>query len=197
MHDRSGGVPIWVWGAVVGILLILISSRSHLLDPENPSLSQYFAAQPTPEGFDPGFRLPQLEISALPAGLQMAARELLATLGAGGVGRPVEPAVESRSVRVEVRELKRVEGGLQVRGEVTNLSEGELLVPISAFELRDSTGASYVAGGGASATLKPGESTPLDLTVPLPEGRGLLLVTNLPPDPAVEQRLIVVETSPT
>lgn len=193
MNERSNGVPIWAWGAIVGVLLILISTRGHLLRPENPSLSEFFAAQPTPEGYSPSFNPPQLDIAGLPAELQARARELLATLSAGGAGRPVEPAIESARVRVEVKELKRTDGGLQVVGTVTNISTGELQVPISAFELRDSTGASYVAGGGASATLRPAEQTPLELTVPLPEGRGLLLITRLPPDPPVEQRLIVVE----
>jgi hypothetical protein len=193
MDDRSNGVPIWLVGAIAGLLLIAISSRGHLFSPDNPSLSEYFAAQPTPVGYNPSFELPQLDIAALPAELQSAARDLLGTLAAGGAGRPVEPAVESARLRVEVRELKRAEGGLQIVGTVTNVGDGELVVPISAFELRDSTGASYVAGGGASATLKPGESTPLELTVPLPEGRGLLLITNLPPDPSVEQRLIVAD----
>lgn len=192
MNDRPNGVPIWTWGAVVGLLLILISTRGHLLTPDNPSLSEYFAAQPTPTGYDPSFELPQLDIGALPDELQARARDLLATLSAGGAGRPVEPAVESARLRVEVRELKRTDGGLQVLGTVTNISGGDLQVPISAFELRDSAGGSYVAGGGASATLAPREQTPLELTVPLPEGRGLLLVTKLPPDPPIEQRLIVV-----
>lgn len=194
MNDRSNGVPIWIWGAIAGILLILISSRGNLLQPANPSLSEYFAAQPTPVGYDPSFELPQLDFASLPAELQAAARDLLGSLASGGTGRPVEPAVESARVRVEVRELKPVEGGLQVLGSVTNIGGAELQVPISAFELRDSAGASYVAGGGASATLRPGDSTPLELTVPLPAGRGLLLVTNLPPDAPVEQRLIVAET---
>jgi hypothetical protein len=193
MNERSNGVPIWIWGAVVGLLLIAISARGHLLAPENPALSQYFAAQPPPAGFDPGFDLPQLSFESLPAELQAAARDLLGNLAAGQPGRPVEPSAQGPRVRVEVRELKRVEAGLQIVGTVTNTSTGEVQVPISAFELRDSTGASYVAGGGASAALRPGDSTPLELTVPLPEGRGLLLVTNLPPDPPLEQRLIVAE----
>lgn len=192
MNERSNGVPIWVWGAIAGVLLIVISSRTHLLSPENPSLSQHFAAQPTPEGYDPSFELPQLDLAALPAELQARAADALGALSSGGAARPVEPVVESARLRVEVRELQPADGGMRVVGEVTNISQGDLQVPISAFELRDSTGASYVAGGGASATLRPGERTPLELTVPLPEGRGLLLVTSLPPDPPVEQRLIVV-----
>lgn len=193
MEERSRGIPIWLWGALVAALLIIVSTRGRL-SPGNEALRQVFAAQPPPAGIDPGAVLPQFDLAALPADLQQTARDLLATLGAGGVGRPVQPAVETPRLRVEVRELRPSDEGLQVIGEVTNISQGDLAVPISAFELRDSAGGSYVAGGGASATLGPRESTPLELTVPLPEGRGLILVTNLPPDQPVEQKLIVVES---
>jgi hypothetical protein len=97
-------------------------------------------------------------------------------------------------VRVEVRELRPSGGGLKVIGTVTNIAAADVQVPISAFELRDSAGASYIAGGGASATLRPGESTPLELTVPLPKGRGLMLITRLPPDPPAEQKLLVADS---
>ncbi len=194
MEERSRGIPMWLWGALIAALLILLSTRGRL-GPTNEALRQVFAAQPPPAGLAPGAVLPQLDLAALPADLQQSARDLLATLGAGGVGRPVQPAVETPRLRVEVRELRPSDEGLQVVGEVTNISQADLAVPISAFELRDSAGASYVAGGGASATLRPGEATPLELTVPLPEGRGLMLVTNLPPDQPVEQKLIVVDTA--
>jgi hypothetical protein len=194
MEERSRGVPMWLWGALIAALLIVVSTRGRL-SPSNEALRQVFAAQPPPAGIEPGVILPQFDLDALPADLQQSARDLLATLGAGGTGRPVEPAVETPRLRVEVGELRPSDEGLQVVGEVTNISQGDVAVPISAFELRDSAGASYVAGGGASATLKPGESTPLELTVPLPEGRGLILVTNLPPDQPVEQKLIVIEAT--
>jgi hypothetical protein len=160
MNERSRGAPIWLWGALVGLVLVVLSARGNLLSPGNSALTQYFAAQPTPEGFDPNFDLPQLDIGTLPAELQASARELLRTLGAGGAGRPVEPTVESQRLRVAVEELRQVEGGLQIRGQVTNISGAELQVPISAFELRDSAGASYVAGGGASAPLAPAPARP-------------------------------------
>jgi hypothetical protein len=194
MFDRSRGIPIWLWGAIFAVLLIALSTRGRF-DPTNEALRQVFAAQPPPAGGLPTLDLPALNLTSLPAELQQSARDLLATLGAGGAGRPVEPRAETARLRVEVRELRPIEGGLQVLGTVTNQSPGDLLVPISAFELRDSTGVSYIAGGGASATLAPGASTPLDLTVPLPAERGLLLITNLPPDPPVEQILIATATS--
>ncbi len=193
MEERSSGIPMWLWGALFAALLIVLSTRGRII-PDNEALRQVFALQPTPAGLVPGDILPQLDLATLPAELQESARDLLARLGAGRSGRPVQPAVETPRLRVEVTELRPAADGLRVLGEVTNISRADVVVPISAFELRDSAGASYVAGGGASATLRPGESTPLELTVPLPEGRGLLLVTNLPPDQPVEQKLIVVDT---
>ncbi len=191
-EERSRGVPMWLWGAICAILLILLSIWGHLAGTE--ALRQVFAAQPIPAGFNPQLTLPKFELGTLPTALQQPARNLLTNLGAGNSGQPVESFVTTPRLRVVVRELRPTEGGLLVVGEVTNISQGDVAAPISAFELRDSAGVSYIAGGGASATLKPGEHTPLELTVPLPTGRGLILITNLPPDAPVEQRLIVIET---
>jgi len=69
-----------------------------------------------------------------------------------------------------------------------------LELPIDAFVFRDSAGVTYAASGRGT-TLQPGQSTTLDLTVPLPEGRGLTLVVTVPPDPPIEQ-ILVVETQP-
>jgi hypothetical protein len=186
--DRSRSLPIWVWGALVALALIIISSRGQLVG--NPALSQHFAMQPTPVG---GGQLPDLGIAGLAPGLQEQARSLWRQIGLGSSGAPLEPVATTPRLRVEVRELRPDGSSLKVLGSVTNISAAEVKVPISAFELRDSAGSSYIAGGGASATLRPGESTPLELTVPLPPGRGLLLTTRLPPDPPAEQKLLVVD----
>lgn len=192
-NQSQRGVPVWVWGALIALLLIGLSTRGSF-NLSNRALSEYFAAQPTPAGGAPAFGLPQLDLGSLPVELQSAATDLRRRLGLGQGGQPIEPLATTPRLRVEVRELAPQENGLVVRGSVTNTSQSDVQVPISAFELRDSAGGSYIAGGGASATLRPGESTPLELSVPLPPGRGLLLVTNLPPDPPVEQRLLAAET---
>lgn len=190
MHsDSSRNLPIWVWGALVALALIILSSRGQLAG--NPALSQHFAMQPTPVG---GTQLPDLGIANLAPELQEQARSLWQQIGLGSSGVPLQPSATTPRLRVEVRELRPEAGGLKVLGSVTNISSDSVTVPISAFELRDSSGASYIAGGGASATLRPGESTPLELSVPLPTGRGLLLITRLPPDPAVEQKLLVADS---
>jgi hypothetical protein len=192
MFERNSSVPTWVWGLLVALILILISSRGSLA-PNNPALQQVFAPQPTPVGQAPSFTLPQLDLGSLPAELQTLARDVSRQVGLGQSAAPIAPSARSARLLVEVREIRRVEAGIQIIGQVQNISTGEVRVPISAFELRDSMGASYIAGGGASATLAPNEVTPLDLTVPLPAGRGLLLVTNLPPDLPVEQILLATD----
>jgi hypothetical protein len=182
--------PIWIFGVLIALVLIVVSSRGGL-GLGNAELSQHFARQPLPTG--PNISLPQLDFAAFPPALQEAARDLRRTLGLGGPGKPLEPLVETPSLLVEITELAPIANGIAVRGTITNRSTQALTVPISAFELRDSAGASYIASGGASATLRPGENTPLELTVPLPDGLGLLLITNLPPDLPVEQRLIAAD----
>jgi hypothetical protein len=184
--ERSQGLPIWAWGALVALALIILSSRGHLF--ENPALSQHFALQPTPVG---GVQLPDLGIGSLAPDLQNAARKLWHQIGLGGSGTPIEPVAITPRMRVTVRELQPAGGSLKVIGSVTNIGTTDVQVPISAFELRDSAGASYIAGGGASTTLRPGESTPLELTVSLPTGRGLMLITRLPPDPPTQQKLLI------
>ncbi len=193
MFERNSSVPIWVWGVLVGVILILISSQGRLR-PDNPALQQAFALQPTPIGQAPGLGLPQLDLGNLPTELQDLSRDLWRRLGLGQSVAPIASSARSARLQVEVREIRRVEAGVQIIGQVQNISMDQVRVPISAFELRDSTGASYIAGGGASATLAPNETTPLDLTVPLPAGRGLLLVTNLPPDAPVEQILLATDS---
>lgn len=184
---------MWLWGTLVALVLIALSSRGGF-GVANEALRQRFAAQPTPTGFDQPFVLHNLDFSTLSPQLQDAARTLLDSLRRNGAGRPVEPVAETPTLRIEVAEVRRTAEGVHVRGEVTNISRRQVRVPISAFELRDSAGVSYIAGDGVSSTLGPGQSTPLELTVPLPEDRGLLLITHLPPDPPVEQRLIVLES---
>ncbi|NJN16532.1 MAG: hypothetical protein HC822_09780 [Oscillochloris sp.] len=186
------GLPIWFWGALVALLLIVLSARDNN-GVQNEALSQYFAAQPTPAGITADIDLPQLDMSNLSPALREAAADLRRTIGLGESGSPLEPSATTPRLRIEIAEIAPGEGGLVVRGTVTNISTEPVNVPISAFELRDSAGGSYVAGGGASANLQPGDNTPLELTVPLPPGRGLLLVTNLPPDPPAEQRLLATE----
>lgn len=93
-------------------------------------------------------------------------------------------------VRIDIEDVVRVEGGVKVTGQLVNISGESLMVPISALELIDTAGSSYIAGGGASTELKPGESTPIELTTPLTEERHLVsLRTHLGGWPMVVTRI--------
>lgn len=118
------------------------------------------------------------------------ARDLQSRFGAGETVAPLQPVVETPRIRVNVEALSRNGPNVQVTGTVTNISSAAVEVPVSAFELRDGNGGAYVAESSASARLQPGESTPLDLAVPLPAGSGLLLTVQLPPDAPAEQPLL-------
>ena len=104
------------------------------------------------------------------------------------------PVASGPRLRVEVREVRRVGDQVKVSGAVTNISSAPLEIGVRAFAFRDSAGVTYAASG-AGTTLQPGQSTALDLAVPLPAGRGLTLLVALPPDPPLEQ-VLVVETKP-
>jgi hypothetical protein len=98
--------------------------------------------------------------------------------------------LQSNRLLITIDRVDPVAGGVKISGSVKNTSSEELSVPIGAFELYDNAGASFIAGGGAAATLKPGESTPIELTTPIIEGRILTrLVLHLLPDAPVELAL--------
>jgi hypothetical protein len=110
---------------------------------------------------------------------------------AGGEAVPaLTPVASGLRLRVEVGEVKRSGEQVRITGAVSNIGGAALELPIDAFVFRDSAGVTYAASGRGT-TLQPGQSTTLDLTVPLPEGRGLTLVVTVPPDPPIEQILVV------
>lgn len=187
MHDNSPPIPFWAIGilgaiALIGISILMQQSRV-------VALADYFARQPTPALPLPA--LPQLDVQNLAPDAQGAARAIWQQIAAGNRSQPIDPVVSSQRVRVVIDGLEPTADGIRIKGTVTNLTNADLLVPISAFELRDSAGESYRSPSSTMANLPPGGSTPLELSVPLPEGRGLLLITHLPPDPPIEQRLLI------
>ena len=103
--------------------------------------------------------------------------------------------LQSPRLQVIIDHVDPIAGGVKISGSVTNTSAEDVTVPIGAFELYDNAGVSFIAGGGAAATLKPGESTPLELTSPVFGGRALTrLVLRLLPDAPVE--LVLPPTAP-
>lgn len=113
----------------------------------------------------------------------------------------VEPLASGNTARtrVDVLELAPMPDGspgVLVKGVVTNTSQEEITIPISAFLLRDSTAAEYQPDGSATATLQPQESTTLELTVPVPDGRGLVLIVQYANEAPIELTLREASLSP-
>ena len=81
-----------------------------------------------------------------------------------------------------------------MRGELKNIADQPLDVPATAFSFRDSAGIAYTLGGSGATTVQPGQTAPFDLSVPLPAERGLTLIVTLPPDPPIQQTLVVEAT---
>jgi len=193
MRDNENRLPIWLGGILLALILIFIGTRGGF---NNPALSQHFAPQPT----DPNaptqqpFQLPQVHLPSLPPEMQRSLTSLRDRFAGGQAVPALTPVATGPRVRVEVQTIKRSGDRVQVSGSVANISNAPLTLPTSAFAFRDSAGVTYTASGD-NTTLQPGQSEPLNLTVPLPPDRGLTLVFTLPPDPPQEQ-ILILETQP-
>jgi len=173
-----------VIGALVGLIIIwqvstqtkqattalqVTFERQAMLTSTEVALAQTVGAlTPRPQiSLDDLQRLLPSVVSALPevvGGLPMSA-----VLASGVTAR----------TRIDVLALEpNPDGapGVVVRGTVTNTSAETITVPISVFSLRDSNGNSYAVGAGVQADVLPGEYAPLELTVPVGDDLGLVLV---------------------
>jgi hypothetical protein len=188
MLNKNDNIPFWVWGALVALVLIVVSARG-VPGVDNPALRQRFVTRPA----DPNAptAVPVVDFSQLSAEAQALVQAARERLRQGGSALALTPVAIGQRLRVEVAGVQPSGGGVRVTGTVTNISAAPLDVPVRAFQLRDSTGAVYASNAAGVVTLAPGASTPLDLTVPLPAGRGLHLVVVLPPDPPLDQVLLL------
>src|SRR6266542_4444283 len=192
MYDREKKIPMWVGGILLALALILVSNRSSG-GLTNPVLIGRFVPRPTEPGAPTAqaFQLPQVHLPSLPPAVQDNLTKLRDRF-AGGEGIPaLTPVASGPRVKVDVSEVRRVGDHVQIKGSVVNISDVSLTIPPGAFAFRDSGGVSYSTGGSAAVTLAAGQTTTLDLGVPLPDGRGLTLILSTPPDPPLEQVLVV------
>jgi hypothetical protein len=194
MRDNRPALSAWIGGVLLALILILISTRGGGVN--STALTRHFAPRP----LDPRaptaqpFQLPQVHLPNLPESVQRPLIALRDRFARGQAVPALTPVASGPRLRVEVREVNRTGDSAQVSGAVTNISDAPLEIGVGAFTFRDSAGTTYAASGGGT-TLPPGQSTTLDLSVPLPAGRGLTLIVTLPPDPPLEQ-VLVVETKP-
>lgn len=194
--DEQNRFPILLGGILLGLVLILISTRGGA-GFGNPALSQRFAPRPT----DPNaptaqsFQLPQVSLPDLPPEMRRALTNLRDRLAGGEAVPALTPVAIGPRLRIEVREIKRTGDRVKVAGSVSNIADRPVTIPPGAFSFRDSAGIIYATTGTGGAMLRAGESTSFDLSVPLPPDRGLTLIVTAPPDPPLEQ-ILVVETKP-
>ena len=191
MRDDRSKLPAWIAGILVALALIIISTRGGGVN--SAVLIRRFAPDPNAPTSAP-LQLPKIDLGSLPEGVRQTVASLRDRFAGGEAVPALTPIANGQRLRVEVREVKRNGEQVQVSGTVSNIGNAALDLPIDAFVFHDSAGMSYAASGRGT-TLQPGQSTTLDLTVPLPTGRGLTLVVTLPPDPPMEQ-ILVVETKP-
>jgi hypothetical protein len=191
MRDNRPTLPVWIGGILLALVLILISTRGGGVN--SAVLMRHFAPDPNAPKAQP-FQLPQVSLPHLPEGMQRTLTGLRDKFAGGQAIPALTPVASGPRLRVEVREVRRVGDQVKVSGAVTNIGSAPLEIGVRAFAFRDSAGVTYAASGPGT-TLQPGQSTALDLAVPLPAGRGLTLLVALPPDPPLEQ-VLVVETKP-
>lgn len=175
-------------GALIALALIAIggmNGRSGM-----PELTRRFAAQPPAPG-DLTLDLPRIEAPQAPPDLLRAIDDLHRRLSGGQVAPALTPTAASPRIEVRVTDLRRNGDQMVVRGSVRNLGDREVTIPPGAFTFRDSRGVRYATASSGGATLAPGAATDFEFTIPLPEGRGLTLIVDLPPDPPLEQVLLL------
>jgi hypothetical protein len=192
MYDNRNKLPMWMGGIILALVLILLSNRAGG-GFSNPALIQRFTPRPT----DPSaptaqpFQLPQVHLPSLPQPLQDTLIKLRDRFAKGEAVPALTPVASGPRAKVEIAEVRRASDHVQVRGSVTNISSASLTIPPGAFAFRDSAGVTYSTSSSSPVILAAGQSTTLDLGVPLPEARGLTLILTIPPDPALEQVLVV------
>ena len=192
MYDRDKKLPMWLAGILLALVLILVSNRGSG-GLSNPVLIGRFMPRPTEFGAPTPqpFELPQVHLPSLPPAVQDSLTKLRDRFAGGEAIPALTPIASGQHIKVDISEVRRVGDQVQLKGSITNISDAPLTIPPGAFSFRDSGGVSYSTAGSAAVTLAAGQTTTLDLGVPLPDGRGLTLILTVPPDPSLEQVLVV------
>ncbi|MCS6840177.1 MAG: hypothetical protein NZ699_04105 [Roseiflexus sp.] len=188
MHDQRSPWLMVALGVAIALTLIALGGMNDGFG--SPELMRRFAAQPPAPG-DLMLNLPRIEALQAPPDLLRALDDLHKRLSGGQAAPALTPTVASPRIEVRVSNLHRNGEQLIVRGSVRNLADQEVTIPPGAFSFRDSRGVRYAAAASAAAALAPGATTDFEFSVPLPEGRGLTLIFDLPPDPPLEQTLLL------
>ncbi|MFQ3630898.1 hypothetical protein [Roseiflexus sp.] len=189
MNDRRSPTFMVALGVLIALALIVIGGGMNS-GFGSPQLSRRFAAQPPVPG-DLALNLPRIEAPQAPPDLLRILDDVHKRLSGGQAATALTPTVAGPRIEVRVDDLRRTGDQIVVRGSVRNAGDREVTIPPGAFTFRDSRGVRYATGSSGSATLAPGATTDFEFTVPLPTERGLTLIVDLPPDPPLEQTLLL------
>ena len=173
--QKNGPSPI-VWGLIIGIGLIFLVSARACTPDSKAVLRSRFAESGATQVAQQAAGTP---IIPLPAPIQSVGETAVAKLQGGQAVVPEAAVASDTTLRVNITSLQQVDGGLQVKGQVTNVGKQPLRVPLAAFRFTDQSGTVYASQGDAAATLPPGGSTNLDLTLPIKDPSSLQMVVEI------------------
>jgi cold shock CspA family protein len=190
MQRSDSGLPFLIGGLVLAAILILVTFQS---GPNQQVLNRQFAPRPVDPSAPtvPPFELPVVSLPDLPGDMQTRISDLSEQFAGGQPVPALTPTSGGQNVQVRVSEVRRSGEQVSVRGQVANIGTQHLRIDPQAFSFRDSSGISYAIDGSGATALGPGEEISFDLDVPLPAGRGLTLIVDVPPDPPLDLDLIV------
>lgn len=191
MSEQRTTFTMVLLGLALAVALIAVSGAGSGFG--NPRLSRQFAPRPTDPGAPPPqpFELPRVELPQLPAEIQQTALELRDRFSSGAAVPALTPVAASPRAEVRITDVRRRGDQALVRGVVRNLGDRDLVIAPGAFSFRDSSGTRYTTETSGGATLAPGDETAFDFTVPLANDFGLTLILDLPPDPPLQQVLLL------
>jgi hypothetical protein len=173
----------WLALTLVGVLGgVLLGAAGAYLLWHDPRADSPQTASPISDPCH-GLESPSAENKAALARIQ-------ARFDAGEKLPPLTPLADNGSLSISITSMSQVRGGLQVRGVVRNIGGKPLIVPLEAFRFCDQTGTIYAVPGETKATLQPGQSTELDLTLPISKPHSLVLTVNLPETEQIVQVLL-------
>jgi hypothetical protein len=193
--------PVALYGVLGALLLILVASFLGG-GVQSQVLTKRFTPDPNAPKVAP-FEIPKLDIPGIPP----LPDNLGSTLGSVKdrfSGQQPSAPVDSTSssgtqpsttgtsgvrVKIDIDSVGRDGSLIVVKGRLTNIAQGNIVIPVEAFVFIDTSGERYLAKGPPT-TLQPNQYTTIDLSIPVKEGYGLKLDFQLPPDPTISIPLV-------
>ena len=195
MNERKQ-VPFWLFGVLIALVLILIGNQIGS-QPNNVELSRAFAPVPTDPNAPtaPSIEFPEVSLPELPPEVQQGVADLRDRLAGGETIPALTPVASSNQLEIDITQIRREGEQVHIQGRVSNIASSSVNIPATAFSFRDSAGTTYGLNGNTITTLEPDQATDIDLSVPLPPDLGLTLIVAVPPDPPIQQILIIETTT--